>query len=83
MPSGNETSKHFNVSLLGYLHGSLLCSFLSRIITEEGAHLPSPRVGLHHSGGALDLLVLLLLLRGGNREKSHFKKLSEDCGPYV
>lgn len=49
-------------------HESLLTLFSCRKVgrledSEEAAHLPASGVGLHHGGGALDLLVFCLLLK--------------------
>lgn len=58
-----KKSKHLNACFLSScLHGFLIHVILNRVNSREGAHLPSSGVGLHHSGGALDLLVFLLLL---------------------
>lgn len=52
--------EHANISV--FFHDFLPHSILKSINSQEGAHLPSSGVGLDHSGGALDLLVFLLLL---------------------
>lgn len=52
--------EHANISV--FFHDFLPHSILKSMNSQEGAHLPSSGVGLDHSGGALDLLVFLLLL---------------------
>lgn len=42
--------------------------------SEEAAHLPASGVGLHHGGGALDLLVLRLLLRESRKSDGQKRK---------
>lgn len=55
--------KHDSILMLvSCLHGFLVHVILGRVMEKQEAHLPSSGVGLHHSGGALDLLVFLLLL---------------------
>jgi len=61
-----ETSKHFH---LAFVPMSLWLHFIPKRVNQQiAAHLPPSGVGLHHSGGPLDLLVLLLLLSHGKTD---------------
>ncbi len=47
--------------------------------SQDDAHLPSSDVRLHHGGGALDLLVFLLLLCRGKKEVNNTKSIAALC----
>lgn len=51
-------------------------SWCLKVNSQEGAHLPSSGVGLHHSGGALDLLIFCLLLQDRQSKGSKLKLIA-------